>query len=172
MKANWLSIYVALVEPLAVGWHAVNISGIRTNESALVLGAGPIGLCVVQALLARNVSTIIVSEVAEKRKQFAHDFGAHHVLDPSQEDIVMRCRELCDGQGVHFVFDAAGVQAAVTTGVNALRARGTMVNIAIWENTLTLVPNDWIFKERKWITSATYEGGDFEEVIDAIAAGE
>lgn len=160
-----------MVEPLAVAWHAVNLSGFKAGESALILGGGPIGLSVIQALKAKGARNIITSEVATKRKAFAKSFGAHHILDPTKDDIVVRCKEFCDGQGVHYVFDAAGVQSAITAACKALRVRGTMVNIAIWESTMTITPNDWIFKERKWVTVATYEGGDFQEVIDAIDSG-
>jgi threonine dehydrogenase-like Zn-dependent dehydrogenase len=69
----------ALVEPLSVGWHAVSISPYQRGDSALVLGGGPIGLSVIQALKARGCEKIIVSEVSAMRKQYASDFGAHHI---------------------------------------------------------------------------------------------
>lgn len=137
----------------------------------MVLGGGPIGLSVIQALKARGCEKIIVSEVSSMRKQYASDFGAHHVLDPTKDDIVARCRELCDGKGAHMVFDAAGVQAALNQAVKAIRARGTVVNIAIWEKPFELQPNDMIFRERKWIGVATYQKGDFQEVLAAISSG-
>ncbi|KAK6428017.1 hypothetical protein LTR95_015845, partial [Oleoguttula sp. CCFEE 5521] len=104
----------ALVEPLSVGWHAVAISPFKKGDSALVIGGGPIGLSVIQALKAKGCDNIIVTEVSSMRKQYAQDFGAHHILDPTKDDIVARCRELSDNQGVHMAFDAAGVQAALT----------------------------------------------------------
>lgn len=161
----------ALVEPLSVGWHAVSISPFQVGDSALVLGGGPIGLSVIQALKARGCDKIIVSEVSSMRKQYAADFGAHHVLDPTKDDIVAKCRELCDGKGAHVCFDAAGVQAALDQAVKAVRARGTVVNIAIWEKPFTLQPNDMIFRERKWVATATYQKGDFQEVLAAISSG-
>lgn len=105
------------------------------------------------------------------RKQYAKDFGAHHVLDPSQEDVVKRCRELTGGSGVHIAFDAAGVQQGLDSAVAAIRARGTLVNIAIWPVRASLWPNDFCFRERKYMGVATYVKGDFEEVIKAIADG-
>ncbi len=159
----------ALVEPLAVGWHAVNISPFKPTDSVLVLGGGPIGLAVVQALRARGCPQIIVSEVSGMRKQYAKDFGAHVVLDPTKDDIPAKCRELCGG--VHVAFDCAGVQVAMDKAVLAIRARGTLVNIAIWEKQATLTPNDFNFKERSYIGVATYVKGDYEEVIKAIADG-
>jgi threonine dehydrogenase-like Zn-dependent dehydrogenase len=137
----------------------------------LVLGGGPIGLAVVLALKAKGVKKIIVSEVAERRKQFAKDLGAQHILDPSKDDIPARCRELCDGQGVHKVFDAAGVQAGLDAAVDAVRARGTIINIAVWEKPVTLDMKKVTFRERKYIGIACYAEGDFQEVMDAIADG-
>lgn len=105
------------------------------------------------------------------RKQFAKDFGAHHVVDPTKENIVERCRELCDGMGVNIAFDCAGVQVGMDQAVEAIRARGTLVNIAIWEKRATLWPNHFNFRERGYIGVATYVKGDFEEVIKAISDG-
>ncbi|KAK0333105.1 hypothetical protein LTR91_011939 [Friedmanniomyces endolithicus] len=161
----------ALVEPLAVGWHAVNASPFKPSDSVLVLGGGPIGLAVIQALRARGCKQIIVSEVSQMRKEFAKEFGAHHVLDPTKDDIVAKCRELADGQGVNVSFDAAGVQAGLDQAILALRARGTHVNIAIWEKRCNFFPNDLVFREKTYMAVATYVKGDFEDVISAISDG-
>lgn len=142
----------ALVEPLAVAWHAVNMSPLKTfqkGQFALILGGGPIGLSVIQALKARGHGTIIVSEVSSKRKAFAKEFGADHIVDPTKDDVPARCREICGGiRGVDCVFDAAGVQAGLDAGVLALRARGTLVNIAIWERDCRIIPNQFVFREK------------------------
>lgn len=167
----WKLTILALVEPLAVGWHAVAASPYKDGDAVLILGSGPIGLSVIQALKARNCQKIIVSEVSAMRKQYAKDFGAHYVIDPSKEDVVARCLELCDNQGVHVAFDAAGVQAALTAAFKAIRVRGTMVNIAIWEKPAYLQMNDIVFRERHYMGVATYLKGDFEEVLEAISSG-
>jgi threonine dehydrogenase-like Zn-dependent dehydrogenase len=105
----------------------------KKGQFALILGGGPIGLSVIQALKAHGDGTIIVSEVSTKRKAFAEDFGADYILDPTKDDIPERCKEICGGiRGVDCVFDAAGVQAGLDAAVLAMRARGTLVNIAIW----------------------------------------
>ena len=138
---------VALVEPLAVGWHAVKISPFKKSDATLVVGGGPIGLAVIQALQARGADKIIVSEMAPRRKEFAKDFGAHYVVDPSKEDVVKSVREICGGQGVNLVFDCAGVQAGLDAATLALRARGTLVNIAVWEKNASITPNQFLFRE-------------------------
>ena len=149
----------------------MNASPFKPSDSVLILGGGPIGLSVIQALRARGCKQIIVSEVSSMRKQFAKDFGAHVVLDPTKDDIVARCRELADGQGVNVSFDAAGVQAGLDQAILALRARGTHVNIAIWEKRCNFFPNDLVFREKSYLGVATYVKGDFEEVIKAISDG-
>lgn len=132
------------------------------------MGGGPIGISVILALKAKGASKIIVSEISKKRQDFAKRFGAHYVIDPTKEDVVKRCRELCDQQGVHVVYDCAGVQAGLDQAIHAVRARGTVVNIAIWEKACSIVPNDLTFKERKYMGVATYQIGDFQEVIVSI----
>ncbi|KAF2116599.1 sorbitol dehydrogenase [Lophiotrema nucula] len=162
----------ALIEPLAVGWHAAKISPFKAGDAVLILGGGPIGISTILALKAKGAEKIIVSEVSRKRQEFAKRFGAHYVIDPTKEDVVKRCRELCDNQGVHIAFDCAGVQAGLDQAVQAVRARGSIINIAIWEKDCTITPNLFCFKERKYQGVATYSIGDFQEVIDAIAAGD
>jgi len=139
--------------------------------TALILGSGPIGLSVILALKARGHGRIIVSEVSAQRKSFAREFGADIILDPTKEDIVARCKELCDNQGVHVVYDCAGVQAGLDQAVQAVRARGQVVNIAIWEKPCTITPNLFNFKERSYLGVATYQAGDFQQVLDAISSG-
>jgi threonine dehydrogenase-like Zn-dependent dehydrogenase len=147
------------------------MGNVKPSDSVLVLGGGPIGLAVLLVLKARGVSKIFVSEVASKRKQFAKSFGATHVLDPTIDDIPAKCRELCEGQGVHVVFDAAGVQAGLDAAIDAVRARGTIVNIAVWEKKPYIDVNKLVFKERTYLGIATYVDGDFQAVLKALSDG-
>lgn len=161
----------ALVEPLSVGWHAVNISPYKEGDSVLVLGGGPIGLAVVQALVGKGCKNIIVSEISSKRREFALNFGAHHVVDPSQTDLVEEVNKLTNGKGADVGLDAAGVQIGLDTAMRAIKTRGTLVNIAVWEQRATLQMNEVVFRERVYMGSACYDLGDFEAVIDAIDQG-
>lgn len=141
----------ALIEPLAVGWHSVDISPYREGDSALVLGGGPIGLAIIQVLRGRGCKNIIVSEVSSKRREFALKFGAHHGIDPIDEDMPNRVKELTGGLGADVGFDAAGVQVAVDTAFVALKARGTLVNIAVWDKKAQLPMNEVVFRERSYM---------------------
>lgn len=161
----------ALIEPLAVGWHAVKISPYKEGDSVLVLGGGPIGLSVIQTLVGKGCKNIIVSEISKRRRQFAMDFGAHHAIDPTKVDVVEEVARLTGGQGADLAFDAAGVQVGLDSAMQAIKARGMLVNIAVWEKRATLAMNDLVFRERAYMGIATYANGDFEEVIEAISSG-
>ena len=138
----------------------------------LILGGGPIGLAVLQALKARGCSQTIVSEISGQRKAFAREFGADHILDPTKDDVVTRVQELSNGRGgADVVFDCAGVEKGIVTGMQSLRARGTMMNIAVWEKNISMDVNILWRKERSWMGIATYTDGDFEEVLEALGTG-
>lgn len=161
----------ALVEPLSVAWHAISASPLRRDSCVLVLGGGPIGLAIVQCLVALQTRKIIMSEVSSSRQRFASEFGAHHVLDPKTCDSVAVSRELSAADGPDIVFDCAGVPASITTACQAVRARGTVVNVAIWEKPVPFQPNTLVFKEAQYTAVLGYQRKDFQAVIDALADG-
>jgi threonine dehydrogenase-like Zn-dependent dehydrogenase len=161
----------ALVEPLSVAWHAISAAPLTPDSIVLVLGGGPIGLAVVQCLVALNTKTIILSEVSKARQQFAKEFGAHHVLNPTACDAVKESRELSGKDGPDVVFDCAGVPASIKTACTAVKARGTVVNVAIWEKEVPFNPNMLVFREVKYTAVLGYQRKDVQAVIDQLAAG-
>lgn len=164
-------MFAALVEPIAVAWHAVDASPIQEGDSALVLGAGPIGLAVIQSLVARGAKNIIVAEVSTERQKFAKHFGAHHIFDPRKDDVVKLTKDLTEGRGAHSAFDCAGVPSSPATAILGVRAKGTIVNVAIWERGTDFNPNILVFGEKKYIAVLGYQKPDFQYVIKAIGDG-
>ncbi|KAH7067521.1 chaperonin 10-like protein [Paraphoma chrysanthemicola] len=161
----------ALVEPLSVAWHAISAAPLTEDSVVLVLGGGPIGLAIVQCLVALNTKTIILSEVSKSRQRFAKDFGAHHVLDPTAVDTIAVSKELSGKDGSDIVFDCAGVPASLKTACTAVKARGTVVNVAIWEKEVPFNPNMLVFREAKYTAVLGYQRKDVQGVIDQLAAG-
>lgn len=155
----------ALIEPLSVAWHAISAAPLQLDDTVLVLGGGPIGLAIIQCLVAKGVKKIIVSEVAESRRRFAKDFGAQHIFDPRSDDLVKISGELTGGVGPDVVFDCAGVPASINTACKAVKARGTVVNVAIWEKEIPFQPNMLVFKEAKYTAVLGYQRKDWIEVI-------
>lgn len=92
--------------------------------------------------------------MSNQRSKFALQFGAHHVINPAKQDVVEEVKKLTGGKGADVAFDAAGVQAAVYTAIKAIRARGTLVNIALWgDKEVSLNMIDMLFGERKYQAS-------------------
>lgn len=164
----------ALVEPLAVAWHAVDASPVKDlrEPSCVVFGGGPIGLAVVQCLLARGAGKVIVVEIAKKRQEFALDFGAHHVIDPTKHDVPSTCLELCGGvNGPNIAFDCAGVPASLEAACKSVRSRGHVTNVAIWEKGVEFNPNWLVFREASYSGVLGYQKKDFQGVVKALGEG-
>lgn len=160
----------ALVEPLAVAYHAVRLSGAQPSHSALVLGAGPIGLVTTASLKAVGVEEVIVVEPAAVRKQKAGVAGADHVLDPREVDVVEAVQEITAGRGADVSFECAGIDQVLATAIRSTRAGGTCVNVAIWGHEATVQMNDLVFREVNVLGSLAY-CGDHPATIALVRDG-
>lgn len=98
----------ALAQPLACVVNGYNLAQLRSGETVLVLGAGPIGLLFAQVMKAGGATTVVVSEVSQKRREQAVHIGADYVVDPSNEDLAEVIRSLTNGLGADVVVDAVG----------------------------------------------------------------
>lgn len=100
------------MEPLAVAWHAVSAAPELNSESVvLIIGGGPIGLAAILCLKAKGVGTIVVSEVASSRQEFAASFGATVVVNPIKDNVTQTMLDVSGGRGADVTFDCAGVPA-------------------------------------------------------------
>lgn len=97
--------------------------------------------------------------------------GAHYVINPLKTSLLDQINKLTDNKGVDVAFDAAGVQAGLDEAITCVRARGTVVNIAIWEKRATLAMNEIVFRERSYMGVATFSNQDFGYVLEAIDQG-
>lgn len=164
----------AMIEPLAVAWHAVRLSGFKEGSSGLVLGSGPIGLATVLALQGHGARQIVVSEPAEIRRKEATEFGAT-AFDPlkykTTEEALAALKSLTDSEGFDYSYDASGVQASLDTSIWALRAGGKATNIAIWGDQFKqFKPMSVTLEEKTYGGSMCYLYEDFVQVIDAIVS--
>lgn len=163
----------ALVEPLAVGWHATRLArDLTPTSTALITGGGPIGCAVFLALRAQGLTKIVVSEVTKARRDMLASLGAEHVLSPADTDVAAAVRELSGGRGAHAAFDCAGLPVTLSTALEALRPRGTIINVAIRAEPVPQVDlNLYLYKEATLVSSIAYQDKDWEEVIEALGQG-
>ncbi len=130
----------ALLEPLGVAIHTVDLSHLRVAQSIVVLGAGPIGLLIAAVARAAGAGQILMTEPIPERRAFALNYIADAVFDPSSEDVVAAVQEATNGRGVDIAFEAAGAADTPQNGVDMLRPGGTLVlcGIPSGEDKLTL----------------------------------
>jgi (R,R)-butanediol dehydrogenase / meso-butanediol dehydrogenase / diacetyl reductase len=161
----------ALVEPMAVGHHAVDRSGLTERDTAVIVGAGPIGIGLWFALRARGFHRVLVSETSPQRRAAIAGLGATDVIDPRERDLAEAVFALSDGVGAAAVFDAAGVGAAIEHSIPALAPRGKIVVVGIHEQPFGFNPTSLLLQEVEVIGSIVYDDADYAAVIANMAAG-
>lgn len=146
----------ALVEPMAVGLHSVRMANFNTGDTALVLGAGPIGLATIGCLKAAGARLIVVLQRKSIRQKYAKRAGADVVLDPNEVNIPEEIKKLTGGVGVDAAFETTGAKIGFDTGLESLKYEGTMVITSIWEKDTNFNPNVLVFTEKKIVGTLAY----------------
>jgi threonine dehydrogenase-like Zn-dependent dehydrogenase len=157
--------HASLAEPMAVGLHAVNKSGIQPGDSALVLGCGPIGIAVVAALRIRGVEAIAAADFSPKRRELAATMGAHQTIDPAQGSPF-------DTAKPAVVFDAVGVPGIIDDVMRRARHGMRMVVVGVCMQADTVHPFFAIAKEISVQFVLAYDAKEFGDSLRAIAEGD
>ncbi|MFV0435608.1 MAG: alcohol dehydrogenase catalytic domain-containing protein [Leucobacter sp.] len=160
----------ALVEPMAVGWHAVARSGVQEGSTALLVGAGPVGIGAWYGFRARGVEKVLVSEPNADRRAAIAALGAT-VIDPIEEDLAAAVAELTGGEGVAVAVDAAGVQPAFTSALESLAPTGRLSLVAMHEVPVQFDGAGVMLGEKEIVGSVGYDPKDFDEIIAAMDRG-
>jgi D-xylulose reductase len=121
----------AMVEPLAVGLHAVNKANVKAGDVAVVLGAGPIGMLTALAALAAGCSRVIISDVQQPKLDRAAHLGHITAVNVSRENLNLYVKELTDGWGADLVFEASGNARAAARVFEPLCPGGRVVFIGM-----------------------------------------
>lgn len=137
----------ALIEPLAVGYHAFKRSDARAGDLALITGAGPIGLLTAAVLRAEGIA-VAISEPSALRRAKALDTGvAAYAFDPREVDVTAEIKALTGGRGADVAFECTSVQPALDTLFDAVKPTGVIVVVSIWGHPATLDMQKLVLKE-------------------------
>ena len=117
----------ALIEPLAVGFHATNQGGAHPGQAAVVTGAGCIGLVSMMALKICGVPKVYVLDVMANRLEKAIELGATDVINAASGDAAAKVRELTGGAGADLVIDTAGVETTVNQAIDYAKKGAVIV---------------------------------------------
>ena len=161
----------ALTEPCSVAVHAVRRSAVKLGDTVAVLGAGPIGMLVVQAARGAGATRILVSEPAPARAEAVRALGADAVINPLEEDVVERLVELTDGIGADVIFDCAGLKDTLNQAFDATRRDGQVILVAVPWEPLPIDPVDWMGREVDFRVSFASLPEDWRIALDLLSSG-
>ena len=161
----------ALIEPLAVGFHAAMQGGAKAGQTAVVMGAGCIGLVTMMALKAMGVSKVYVVDIMEKRLAKAMELGADGVINGSKVDAVEEVMKLTDGKGCDLAIETAGTQITTVQTIHMTKKGATIVLVGYSKSgEMTLPMSLALDKELTFKTVFRYRH-IYPMAIDAVAAG-
>ncbi|WP_126173861.1 alcohol dehydrogenase catalytic domain-containing protein [Altericroceibacterium xinjiangense] len=159
----------AIIEPLAVALHGVNLSGMKAGDKVLVLGAGPIGLAVAFWAKRMGAGKIAVQDIAPFQQQRALDMGADaFVIDP-QDPTGSAERAL--GGKADIVFECVGAPGLIAQGVEQVRPRGTILLLGLCTKPDTFNSFAMLSKEVRLVTSAFFTRQEYEQALAALDRG-
>lgn len=160
----------ALVEPLTVAYHSLRKGNFEKGMSAIVSGAGTIGLSTIKCLKAMGAGEIYVIQRKSVRQEYAKAEGAT-VIDPNECDAVAEISKLTGGKMADVAFETTGSQQCYDLLVRSIKNQGTVVITSIWEHNIEVNLNDLVVTEKNVVGTICYNGNDFEEVIKLIGDG-
>ncbi|WP_246007423.1 2,3-butanediol dehydrogenase [Halomonas nitroreducens] len=160
----------ALIEPLAVGMHAVRKAGRVAGRTLVVVGAGTIGLCTILCARAEGAERIIVLEMSAARKAKAREVGADLVLDPGECDPIAEIQALTGGLGAELAFECIGHKDTAKLAIDTVRKAGRVVMVGIFEEPSAYNFFELVATEKEVVGSLAYSG-EFADVIRRIDEG-
>ena len=158
----------ALIEPMSVALHSLRVGSFVIGQSAVVTGAGPIGLATIECLKAAGAKQVLVIQRKSMRQQYALRAGADAVLDPGAVDVTAEIMRLTGGLGVDIAFETTGSQQCYQLALDGLTYAGTLVVTSIWEGKIEYNPNTIVMSEKKIVGSICY-CNDFPSTIAMMA---
>jgi (R,R)-butanediol dehydrogenase/meso-butanediol dehydrogenase/diacetyl reductase len=159
----------ALVEPLAIALHGVNLSGMQQGDSVLVLGAGPIGLAVAFWARRMGAGRVAVQDVAGWQEHRALEMGADaFVVDPADP---VGSAERALGGKADIVFECVGIPGLIAQAVEQVRNRGTILLLGLCTRPDTFNSFAMLSKEVKLVTAAFFTVQEYQASLDALAEG-
>lgn len=161
---------IALVETLAIGAHAVARAQLEARENVLIIGAGPIGLSVIQFAAAAG-ATPIVLDISETRLAFCREkLAIAHTLS-ANDNPLEKLRTLTNGDMPTAVFDATGNAASMKNALQYLAPSGRLVYVGLFQGEFSLSDPEFHRRETTLLATRNALPGDFSRIIQMIEQG-
>ncbi|MGE7187107.1 zinc-dependent alcohol dehydrogenase [Peribacillus sp. NPDC006672] len=159
----------AMLEPLAVGIHAVEIGKVNRGDHVLVIGSGVIGLLLAQAAEVRGAIVTIV-DISEERLSKAIDLGIKNVINSSKEDILTSINRISKN-GIDTIFECVGHPSTILQSIEIARKGSRVVIVGVVNEDVMLPVNLIQDRELELLGDLMYTKKDFDKAKNLVAEG-
>ena len=161
--------HAAMVEPVSVAVHAVHLTQAGKGDSVVVIGAGMIGLLVVQALRAAGVDDVTAVDVVDDKLTLAKELGATRVISGKTEDVAQILRDATNGEGVTAAIEVVGASATITTAIESVRKGGTVTLVGNLSPSVD-IPLQAVVSRQLKLQGSCASNGEYGECIELMAS--
>jgi propanol-preferring alcohol dehydrogenase len=151
--------------------HAVDVAGVQPGQTAVVLGAGGVGLALVQVLRLAGARVVAVARSTE-RLRLAAELGAEVTVEAGREDLAERVREETGGLGADVVFELVGTQASGDAALASLGKRGALVYVGYSAERVSISPLGLVVPEQRILTSVGNRRAELVRALELGASGD
>jgi len=163
-------VHAALLEPASIGMHAANRAPVSAGGTVVVIGAGPIGLFILQACKLRKTRKVIVCDINEFRLDVARKLGADKVINPRKSDIKQAIFKQTKNRGADVTFEAVGYASTFQNAVSVTRTGGHLVAVGNLESKAEFDLQQFVARELTF-TGSYASCGEFRDCIKLVASG-
>ncbi|HTL68562.1 MAG TPA: galactitol-1-phosphate 5-dehydrogenase [Lacunisphaera sp.] len=171
LPAKMSFVQAAFAEPTAVALHAVRRAGNVTGSSAVVIGAGMIGLLVVQALRWAGAKTIIAIDRAAGRLDLARELGATHSLNSADPVLEVKVQEITAGLGANCSFEVVGISPTLVLALQCLRRGGRCVAVGNLAPATKDFPLQALVTRELTLLGSCASAGEYPIALDLLHRG-
>lgn len=157
-----------MVDPLSTPVRAVRFSKMKLADTALVIGAGPLGLLTLQCAKLAGAGAVYVTEKAKKRMELAKKLGADEVLNPDEVDIRSRILAVTDNRGADVVFECVGVPGTILNAIGTVRNAGKILIEGIFDEDVETRFLDIVLNEIEIRGVFAYDEQDYGCAVELI----
>lgn len=161
----------ALIEPLAVGFHAAIQGDSHAGQKAVVFGSGCIGLVSMMALKARGVSNVYVVDIMDKRLEKAMELGATAVINGAKEDVAERIRQLTGGAGCDLAIETAGTEITTRQAIDVVKKGSNIVLVGYSKTGEMTLPMSKVLDKELTFKSVFRYRHIYPLAIEAVSQG-
>lgn len=161
----------ALVEPAAVSLHAINLSPITPEDTVLVVGAGMVGMFVIQLLRIKGCKHIVAVDLEASRLALAKKLGADFAFVPGDPALSKTVHELTDNRGADCALEVVGIAASVQLGISLLRKGGTITLLGNLSPEVP-IPVQAVVTKQLRLQGSCAINGEYPEILELISRGE